>query len=127
MRISDWSSDVCSSDLLGFGGRLSMPSADADAPCDRPNLSKDYLVGTADEDWIPLQGPEFYAEHDLDLRLGCEATSIDTAARPVNPGQRESLDYGAPLIAPAAAHTPHTPPGDARTKQSARAHPCTVR
>src|SRR3546814_16564244 len=51
---------------LGFGGRLSMPSADADAPCDRPNLSKDYLAGTADEGWIPPQGPEFYAEHDID-------------------------------------------------------------
>src|SRR3546814_1560221 len=134
MRISDWSSDVCSSDLfvrakqdeaptpapgprvdpgaivivgggaagfaaaqrlreLGFGGRLSMPSADADAPCDRPNLSKDYLAGTADDDWIPLQGPEFYAEHDIDLRLGCEVTAIETAARQVHLGTGERLDY----------------------------------
>src|SRR3546814_10347999 len=70
-----------------------MPSADADAPCDRPNLSKDYLAGTADEDWIPLQGPEFYAEHDIDLRLGCEVTAIDTAARQVHLGTGERLDY----------------------------------
>src|SRR3546814_14845435 len=76
-----------------------MPSADADAPCDRPNLSKDYLAGTADEGWIPLQGPEFYAEHDIDLRLGCEVTAIDAAARQVHLGTGERLDYGALLLA----------------------------
>src|SRR3546814_12854326 len=57
---------------LGFGGRLSMPSADADAPSDRPNLSQDYLAGTAAEGWLTLQGPEFYAEHDID-QLGRES------------------------------------------------------
>src|SRR3546814_19043693 len=103
MRISDWSSDVCSSDLLGFGGRLSMPSADADAPCDRPHLSKDYLAGTADEDWLPLQGPEFSAAHAIDLRLGCEATATATAARQVPPAPGERLDYGALLLAAPAA------------------------
>src|SRR3546814_5608828 len=79
-----------------------MPSADADAPCDRPNLSKDYLAGTADEGWIPLQGPEFYAEHDIDLRLGCEVTAIDAAARQVHLGTGERLDYGALLLATGA-------------------------
>ena len=34
-----------------------MLSADADGPVDRPNLSKDYLAGTAKEDWIP-PGPD---------------------------------------------------------------------
>ena len=40
---------------LGHAGSLTMLSADASAPYDRPNLSKDYLAGTAPEDWIPLQ------------------------------------------------------------------------
>jgi apoptosis-inducing factor 3 len=31
----------------GYGGPLTVLSADADPPCDRPNLSKDYLAGTA--------------------------------------------------------------------------------
>src|SRR3546814_3254650 len=54
------------------------------------------------EGWIPLQGPEFYAEHDIDLRLGCEVTAIDAAARQVHLGTGERLDYGALLLATGA-------------------------
>jgi 3-phenylpropionate/trans-cinnamate dioxygenase ferredoxin reductase subunit len=39
----------------GYGGPITVLSADADPPCDRPNLSKDYLGGTATDDWIPLR------------------------------------------------------------------------
>ena len=39
----------------GYEGPLTMISADDDAPVDRPNLSKDFLAGTAGEDWIPLR------------------------------------------------------------------------
>ncbi|HVI58247.1 MAG TPA: FAD-dependent oxidoreductase [Luteimonas sp.] len=84
---------------LGFDGPLSMLSADADPPCDRPNLSKDYLAGTAQEDWIPLQGPKFFAKHDIDLRLGCEVAAIDVAARRVRLASGEELGYGALLLA----------------------------
>src|SRR3954468_12055512 len=40
----------------GYDGPITMISADTAAPVDRPNLSKDYLAGTAKEDWIPLRG-----------------------------------------------------------------------
>src|SRR5215470_6411745 len=39
----------------GYQGELVMLSDDAAAPVDRPNLSKDYLAGTAQEDWVPLR------------------------------------------------------------------------
>ncbi|MCY1389722.1 3-phenylpropionate/cinnamic acid dioxygenase ferredoxin--NAD(+) reductase component [compost metagenome] len=87
---------------LGYAGALSMLSADASAPYDRPNLSKDYLAGTAPEDWIPLQGPEFYADREIDLRLGCNVTTIDTRAREVLTGSGERLAYDALLIATGA-------------------------
>jgi EAL domain-containing protein (putative c-di-GMP-specific phosphodiesterase class I) len=51
----------------GYGGRLTMISADSAPPVDRPNLSKDYLAGNAPEEWIPLRPAEFFAEHDIEL------------------------------------------------------------
>ncbi len=46
-----------------------MLSSDAAPPVDRPNLSKDYLAGSAPEDWLPLRPDGFYAEAGIDLRL----------------------------------------------------------
>src|SRR5438132_794064 len=39
---------------LGFGGEITLIDADESAPYDRPNLSKDYLAGTAPDEWLPL-------------------------------------------------------------------------
>lgn len=52
-----------------------MFSADHSPPCDRPNLSKDYLMGTAPAEWIPLRPPEFYTEQRIDLVLNSEVTT----------------------------------------------------
>src|SRR5690606_2997362 len=61
----------------GYDGSLTMLSADADAPYDRPNLSKDYLAGTAPEDWIPMKPSAFYADHAIELRLGFEVQRLN--------------------------------------------------
>ena len=50
-------------------------------PVDRPNLSKDYLAGSAPEDWLPLRSDEFYTENDIELRLNSEVAGIDTSTR----------------------------------------------
>ena len=63
----------------GFAGELIMLSADDALPYDRPNLSKDYLAGTASEDWIPLRTPDFYSEQKIDVRLNASVQSIDAA------------------------------------------------
>ncbi len=60
-----------------FGGSIAMYSSDSAAPVDRPNLSKDYLAGSAPEDWLPLRPDSFYAENDIDLHLNAEVTGID--------------------------------------------------
>src|SRR5574337_957440 len=67
----------------GWQGQLTMLGAEADAPCDRPNLSKDYLAGNAPEEWIPLRGDDFYPGNRIDLRLASTVSRIDTAARTV--------------------------------------------
>jgi NADPH-dependent 2,4-dienoyl-CoA reductase/sulfur reductase-like enzyme/nitrite reductase/ring-hydroxylating ferredoxin subunit len=66
-----------------FGGDIVMLSNDAAPPFDRPNLSKDYLAGSAPEDWLPLRPDSFYAEAGIDIRLKSDVTAIDTKARNV--------------------------------------------
>ncbi len=86
----------------GFGGSVTMISADDSAPYDRPNLSKDYLAGTAPEEWIPLRPPEFYAEADIELALGTTATAIEVAARQVKLADGRAVPFDKLLIATGA-------------------------
>jgi apoptosis-inducing factor 3 len=86
----------------GYAGPVTMVSSDAAAPYDRPNLSKDYLAGSASEDWIPLRPTEFYVEHGIDLLLGRRVTAIDTRIQRVSLDDGRSLQYGALLLATGA-------------------------
>ena len=86
----------------GFGGQLTLVSADDSAPYDRPNLSKDYLAGTAPEEWLPLRPAEYYKENDIDLRLGTVAKSIDAAGHRVTLGSGDSVPFTKMLLATGA-------------------------
>ena len=86
----------------GYAGPITLLSADASRPYDRPNLSKDYLAGTAEPDWIPLRPAEFYVEHSIDLRLATRVAAIDPAARTVALEDGSRLSYGALLLATGA-------------------------
>ena len=78
----------------GFAGSVTILSADDTAPYDRPNCSKDYLAGSAPEDWMPLRPDEYYREHNIDLRLRTEVTALDVAGRQViiGGGERQPFD-----------------------------------
>src|SRR5580692_4795742 len=65
----------------GYRGGITMLSADDSAPYDRPNLSKGFLAGSAEEDWIPLRSPDFYKEHDIDLKLATRVAVVDPTSR----------------------------------------------
>jgi NADPH-dependent 2,4-dienoyl-CoA reductase/sulfur reductase-like enzyme len=96
---------LAAADMLrreGYDGPVTMVSADDSPPCDRPNLSKDYLAGSAQEDWIPLRPAEFYAEHRIELLLRSRVASIDARARSVLLDTGRSLRFGALLIATGA-------------------------
>lgn len=83
----------------GFDGGVTMLSADAAAPYDRPNCSKDYLAGTAPAEWMPLRDDAWYADHDIDLRLGVEIATLDPAARVVGLRSGDAVAYDALLLA----------------------------
>jgi NADPH-dependent 2,4-dienoyl-CoA reductase/sulfur reductase-like enzyme/nitrite reductase/ring-hydroxylating ferredoxin subunit len=87
---------------LDYGGSIVMVSSDDAPPVDRPNLSKDYLAGSAPEDWVPLQPHSFYAEKGIDLRLGSTAASIDVASREVILSDSAPLAYDRLLLATGA-------------------------
>jgi NADPH-dependent 2,4-dienoyl-CoA reductase/sulfur reductase-like enzyme/nitrite reductase/ring-hydroxylating ferredoxin subunit len=86
----------------GFGGALVMLSDDAAPPVDRPNLSKDYLAGTAPEDWLPLRPDDFYATNAIELRRNCEVAGIDTKARELILARGETVPYDRLLLATGA-------------------------
>jgi len=85
-----------------FRGSIVMLSNDTAPPVDRPNLSKDYLAGTAPEDWLPLRPESFYAEAGIDLRLESNVTSIDTKARNVIVADGGTIPYDRLLLATGA-------------------------
>ncbi len=87
----------------GYEGALTMISADDSPPCDRPNLSKDYLLGTAPEEWIPLRTPQFYAEQRIDLVLDAEVTSLDIERHQVQVAGGKLFNFDALLLATGAA------------------------
>jgi NADPH-dependent 2,4-dienoyl-CoA reductase/sulfur reductase-like enzyme/nitrite reductase/ring-hydroxylating ferredoxin subunit len=86
----------------GFGGSIVMLSSDTAPPVDRPNLSKDFLAGSAPEDWLPLRPDSFYAEAAIDLRLKTEVSSIDTKARNVVLADGKAAPYDRLLLATGA-------------------------
>ncbi|HLN38597.1 MAG TPA: FAD-dependent oxidoreductase [Xanthobacteraceae bacterium] len=86
----------------GFGGSIVMVSNDAAPPVDRPNLSKDYLAGSAPEDWLPLRPDDFYGQSKIDLRLNTEVTAIDAKQHQIRCANGTSLAYDRLLLATGA-------------------------
>jgi apoptosis-inducing factor 3 len=87
----------------GYDGDLTLLSADASPPCDRPNLSKDYLAGTAPEEWLSLRPPEFFRERRIELVLDTTAKQLDPAKRTVLLENGKTLSYGSLLLATGAS------------------------
>ncbi|HVT57860.1 MAG TPA: FAD-dependent oxidoreductase [Thermoanaerobaculia bacterium] len=96
---------------IGYDGGITMLGGDDSVPYDRPNLSKDYLAGTAPEEWIPLRPAEFYAEQRIELRLGTRARAIDPERRTVELADGGTLGYGALLLATGAEPVTLEQPG----------------
>jgi NADPH-dependent 2,4-dienoyl-CoA reductase/sulfur reductase-like enzyme/nitrite reductase/ring-hydroxylating ferredoxin subunit len=86
----------------GYGGLVTLVGDEEPGPVDRPNLSKDYLAGTAPEDWIPLRSREHYESINVELVIGDPAVRIDPAAHEATLRSGRVLRYGALLLATGA-------------------------
>lgn len=83
----------------GYFGAITIFSSVDTTPVDRPNLSKDYLAGSAQPDWIPLRDKKWYADRDIDLRLDITVTGLDTADHTITLENGEALHYHKLLLA----------------------------
>lgn len=70
----------------GHTGQITLIGEETAPPYQRPPLSKAYLLGEMEEERLWLRGPDFYAEHDITLRLGQRVSAIDPAAKTVTVG-----------------------------------------
>ena len=96
---------LAAADMLrreGYRNPVTLISADEDPPVDRPNLSKDYLAGEAQDDWIPLWPPELYGERQIELLLRARVSAIDSAGRVVTLEDGSRREFGALLLATGA-------------------------
>jgi apoptosis-inducing factor 3 len=99
-----------------YDGRLVMISADDSEPYDRPNLSKDYLVGTAPPEWIPLKPPDFYTGLKIELLLNARVAAIHAQKHKLVLDEGTTYDYDALLLATGAEPVNLSIPGAAASR-----------
>ncbi|MGH7499107.1 MAG: FAD-dependent oxidoreductase [Gemmatimonadales bacterium] len=87
----------------GYGGPITIVDPDPSAPYDRPNISKDYLAGTAPEEWLPLRSPEYDREQQITRLAGRRATELRPAQRELSLDDGSTLSYGSLLLATGAS------------------------
>src|SRR5215471_425315 len=94
-------------------GELTIVSADAAAPYERPPLSKGFLAGKDNEDSIRINAENFYGEHGIGLKLGCEVAGVDARRRILRLRSGDELGFEKLVIATGAqVRTLHIPGAD---------------
>jgi 3-phenylpropionate/trans-cinnamate dioxygenase ferredoxin reductase subunit len=83
----------------GFDGRLVLVGAEDARPYERPPLSKDYLRGEVGREKVYVHDESFYAEHDIELRLGSLAVGLDTSSTELELDNGDRLRYDRLLLA----------------------------
>ena len=82
----------------GFAGRIVMITPEDRKPYDRPNLSKDYLQGSAEPEWMPLRADNFYADHGIEVLSG-KVKSVKADKKELQLQSGEVLEFDRLLIA----------------------------
>jgi len=76
---------------VGFKGRIIMITPEDRRPYDRPNLSKDYLQGAAEAEWMPLRPDDFYQQHGIEVLQG-------ELVKRVEPGEKHLIMEGGRVL-----------------------------
>ncbi len=86
----------------GFDGRVVLIGAEPHRPYERPPLSKGYLQGESERDGVYVHPEGYYAEQEIELWRGREATAIDPAGHTVTLSDGEILSWSRLLLATGA-------------------------
>jgi len=81
----------------GFGGDITLVSAEGTVPYERPPLSKEFLLGTSG--LVPVKDAAWYEQESVELLLGTRAIRVDLAARTVTLSGGAGLGYDQLLLA----------------------------
>ncbi len=82
----------------GYTGRILMISYEDRLPYDRPNLSKDYLKGEAEAEWMPLRSTDFYQDHGIELLLNKKVREVNVPSNLILLENQEKINYDKLLI-----------------------------
>ncbi|MBP0451541.1 FAD-dependent oxidoreductase [Kitasatospora sp. RG8] len=82
----------------GYRGGIVLIGDEHERPYERPPLSKGYLLGKTPREKIYVHPPQWYAEHDVTLRLGAPVVSVDPAGHTVTLADDGRIEYAKLLL-----------------------------
>ncbi|MER5353551.1 FAD-dependent oxidoreductase [Kitasatospora sp. NPDC002551] len=82
----------------GYTGGIVLIGAEHERPYERPPLSKGYLLGKTAREKIYVHPPQWYADHDVTLRLGTAVVAVDPAAHTVTLADDGRVEYAKLLL-----------------------------
>lgn len=83
----------------GFDGAIVLIAEEQQLPYERPPLSKEFLAGKKTLADFTVNAADWYPEHNVDLRLGTRAVSLDPAGHTVALADGASVRYDKLLLA----------------------------
>ena len=98
---------------MGYGGKITIISADDKAPYDRTLLSKAFLAGKANEEKLLLGGTDWTAEQNIELRLNQTVSDVISNERTIiikNNSDEKSETLTADYLVVATGASPIVPP-----------------
>ncbi len=80
----------------GYEGVVVLVGDEPHAPYERPALSKGFLTGKRDLAEMTLHAPTFWADKQIDLRLGTRVVAVDQRSPDGGDGPRRRAALGRP-------------------------------
>lgn len=83
----------------GFDGSVVLVGDERERPYERPPLSKGFLKGEQAKDEVYVHPERWYADHDVELRLGVTVTGLHRKEQEIELAGGERLEYDRLLLA----------------------------